>query len=343
MAKKKETKKITLDDLKKSIKKQYSSTAENGKYEVISTGSLSLDLATGIGGFPLGRIVETYGWESSGKSFIAMKTCANAVKQGYNVAYLDSEFAMDKDWAKFNGFDIESEQVVFEQPDTVEDACNIAIELAESGLIKVIVIDSLSSLTPQKELEGDVGDNTIGLKARILGQFVRKIKGILKRNNVLLITVGQLRNSIGGMTYGENATTDYGNAMKFFASMRVRYWKGIEKDNGVPIANRTTVKIEKNKCSVPFGSAKYDIVYGKGIDNDKELVILAEELGVISKSGSWYKYNDEPIGQGSNGVINSMLEEPKLKIDIITNVNKQLEINERVGRVPLPSQSAQMG
>lgn len=335
---------ITLNDLKKSVSKKYQ-IGSSEDYQVISSGSIDLDIATGIGGFPLGRIVETYAQESAGKTFIAMKTAANALKVDPRaVAYIDSEFAMDKTWAKLNGLDMEDERVLFYQPDTVENACNLIIDLVKSGLVSVVVLDSISSLVPQKELEGEVGDSTIGLKARLLGQFLRIIRGELLRNNVLLLTVGQLRDSIGGISFGDTATTDYGNAMKFYASMRVRYWKGIEKDSsGQPIANRTTAKIEKNKCATPFGKASFDIVYGEGIDSDKELINIAIREEVLPKAASWITLPDGSKTQGINGVKEAMLEQPQLRIDLINKINEKFRGKGITARIPLPAQPVEMG
>lgn len=340
---KEQTKEITLEDLKKGLKKKYDLDNISSDI-VIPTGSLSLDMATGIGGFPLGKIVETFAEESAGKTFVAMKVCANAIKMGYNVAYIDSEFAIDKKWAKYNGFDIDSPQVIFNQPNSLEDALNIAIDIAESKLVNIIVLDSLSSMVPIKEIEGNIGADTVGLKARRVGQFLRKITSILNKNNVLLLTIGQLRDTIGGMSFGDTSTTDYGNSMKFFASMRIRYWKGIEKDsNKNPIANRTTVKILKNKCHIPFGTAKFDIVFGEGIDSDKELILMAKEYQIIKTSGSWYSMDGMQLGQGVDGVKDAMLEEPALKTRIITALNDKFESENLIGRIPLPSQSTELG
>ncbi len=335
---------MNLEDLKKSVEKQYGMGDVVGGYDVIPTGSIGLDMATGIGGFPLGRIVETFAQESCGKTFIAQKVCANAIKMGLKVAYIDAEYAIDPDWAKFNGFDLEDPNVLFFQPDTVEDACNITDEIARSGLVSVIVIDSLSALVPEKEFEAPVGTSTIGVKARLLSQFLRKIKGTLRKNNVLLLTIGQMRDSIGGISFGDSATTDYGNGMKFTASMQVRYWRGIEKDkNGNPIANKTTAKVKKNKCATPFGVAKYQIVFGEGIDNDKEIVEIALDKKVITKNGAWYKMNGENIGQGSNGVKENMNANLDLKNAIIDGINKSFESSKNAYRIPLATQSDELG
>lgn len=384
---KKVEKKLTLDDLKKSIKKEskYGVSSLKTDWNPVSTGSLTLDLATGIGGFPRGGIVEMYAEFSAGKTYLAQKVCAMGIEQGLRVAYIDAEHSVDPDWAKYNGLDITDEDlVVFAQPDTLEDSCNLVKKLVDSGYYGVIIMDSLSSMVPEAELQGKIGDMTVGLKARRLNQFWRMITGTLKRTNTLLVTTGQLRDTIGGNSFGDNSTTDYGNGLKFAAWMRLRLYRGTEKDkNSVAVATNTNVRFDKNKCGVTGKYAKFQIVYGEGLDNYKELFDLSSEYNVIKKAGSWYSYNGENIGQGYNGFKQSLLEEPALLDKVIDGLNnvfveegfkqakkldkeryncikiykkgvdlrtklltlntEDVRLQKETGRIPLPTQSDEMG
>ena len=260
------------------------------KVDHISTGSVGLDLALGIGGVPKGRIIEIYGPESSGKTTLALHIAAQAQKDGGNAAFIDVEHALDPSYASNLGVDIDS--LLVSQPDTGEQALEIAEALIRSGAIDVIVIDSVAALVPKAEIEGDMGDSHVGLHARLMSQSLRKLTGALSKSNCTAIFINQLRDKIG-VIYGSSETTTGGRALKFYASVRmdVRRVEGI-KQNGEVIGNRTRVRIVKNKIAPPFKEAEFDILYGKGISREGEIVDMGLKLGVLSRSGAWFYYGE---------------------------------------------------
>lgn len=268
--------------------------------EVISTGSLSLDIALGCGGLPKGRVVEIYGPESSGKTTMSLEIIAQIQQQNGLAAFIDAEHALDLAYAKKIGVDIDN--LLVSQPDFGEQALEIAETLVRSSALDIIVIDSVAALTPRAEIEGDMGDSHMGLQARLMSQALRKLTAVIKRTNTLLIFINQLRSKIG-VTFGSPETTTGGNALKFYASVRldIRRIGSIKKDDDI-IGNETRVKVVKNKVAPPFKEARFDILYGEGISFIGELIDLGIHYGFLQKSGSWYRYGDEKIGQGKENV-----------------------------------------
>ncbi len=271
-----------------------------GSMDAISTGSISLDLATGIGGYPKGRIIEIYGPESSGKTTLTLHAIAEAQKMGGKAAFIDAEHALDPIYAKNLGVNID--ELLVSQPDTGEQALEICEVLARSGALDIIVIDSVAALVPKAEIQGDMGDSHVGLHARLMSQALRKIAGAVNKSNTCVIFINQLRMKIGVM-FGNPETTTGGNALKFYASMRldVRRIETIKKGEEM-LGNRTRVKIVKNKVAPPFKKAEFDIMYGTGISLAGDLLDTAVEYGIVEKAGSWYSYNGERIGQGRENV-----------------------------------------
>ena len=278
--------------------------------EAISTGSIALDLATGVGGVPRGRIIEIYGPESSGKTTLALHIVAEAQKKGGKAAFIDAEHALDPLYAKNLGVQIE--ELLVSQPDTGEQALEICDMLASSGAIDIIVIDSVAALVPKAEIQGEMGDSFVGLHARLMSQALRKITGTINRTNTCVIFINQLREKIGIM-FGNPETTTGGRALKFYASMRfdVRRIEGIKHGDQFT-GNRTRVKIVKNKVAPPFKSAEFDIMYGKGISLSGDVLDCATEAGLLQKSGSWYSYQGERIGQGRESVKQYLEQNPDL-------------------------------
>lgn len=289
------------------------------KVDHISTGSVGLDLALGIGGVPKGRIIEIYGPESSGKTTLALHIAAQAQKDGGNAAFIDVEHALDPSYASNLGVDIDS--LLVSQPDTGEQALEIAEALIRSGAIDVIVIDSVAALVPKAEIEGDMGDSHVGLHARLMSQSLRKLTGALSKSNCTAIFINQLRDKIG-VIYGSSETTTGGRALKFYASVRmdVRRVEGI-KQNGEVIGNRTRVRIVKNKIAPPFKEAEFDILYGKGISREGEIVDMGLKLGVLSRSGAWFYYGETRIGQGRDNVRQLLMDNPALADEIEQKIN----------------------
>ena len=278
--------------------------------EIIPSGSLALDLALGIGGFPKGRIIELMGWESSGKTTISIHTIAEAQKLGMKAAFIDAEHAFDKNYAEALGVDID--ELYFSQPDSGEEALDIAEMVVRSGEIDICVIDSVAALTPKAEIEGEMGDSKMGLHARLMSQALRKLTAPAKQNNCMLIFINQLREKIGVM-FGNPQTTTGGNALKFYASVRAEVSKKPVKDkNGDILSNDIKVKIIKNKVAPPFKIAEFEIKYGEGINKYKELIDIAVELEIFQKSGAWYSYQEEKIGQGRDQVIQLLKDNPEL-------------------------------
>ena len=289
--------------------------------EAISTGSLALDLALGIGGLPKGRIIEIYGPESSGKTTLALHIVAQAQKRGGEVAFVDAEHALDPDYAARIGVDIDS--MLVSQPDTGEQALEITDALVRSGAVDVVVVDSVAALTPRAEIEGEMGDTFVGLQARLMSQALRKLAGNISKTNCVVIFINQLRMKIGVM-YGNPETTTGGNALKFYASVRIDIRRTEAIKNGTEIVgNRTRAKIVKNKVAPPFKEAIFDIMYGEGISKWGELVDLAVQLDLINKSGSWFSIGDERIGQGRDNAKLYLQEHP----DVADRIEQEVREN----------------
>ena len=289
--------------------------------EAIPTGSLALDAALGIGGVPKGRIIEIYGPESSGKTTLALHIVAQAQKRGGEVAFVDAEHALDPDYAARIGVDIDS--MLVSQPDTGEQALEITDALVRSGAVDVVVVDSVAALTPRAEIEGDMGDTFVGLQARLMSQALRKLAGNISKTNCVVIFINQLRMKIGVM-YGNPETTTGGNALKFYASVRIDIRRTEAIKNGTEIVgNRTRAKIVKNKVAPPFKEAIFDIMYGEGISKWGELVDLAVQLDLINKSGSWFSIGDERIGQGRDNAKLYLQEHP----DVADRIEQEVREN----------------
>ena len=290
--------------------------------DVISTGSLGLDIALGIGGVPKGRVIEIYGPESSGKTTLTLHVIAECQKSGGTAAFIDAEHALDPIYADKLGVDVE--ELLVSQPDTGEQALEITDMLVRSGAIDVIVIDSVAALTPKAEIEGDMGDTHVGLQARLMSQALRKLTANIKRANTLVIFINQIRMKIGVM-FGSPETTTGGNALKFYASVRldIRRIGAIKKGDEV-LGNETRVKVVKNKVSPPFKQAEFDILYGQGISRQGEIIDLGVKQGIVEKSGAWYSYDGTRIGQGKDNVRNYLREHPEMAADIEAKVRAQL-------------------
>ncbi len=281
---------------------------KNVDIEAISTGSLGLDEALGIGGLPKGRIIEIYGPESSGKTTMALHVVASAQKSGGTCAFVDAEHALDPVYSKNLGVDVE--KLLISQPDGGEQALEIADTLVRSGAIDVLVIDSVAALVPRAELEGEMGDTHVGLQARLMSQALRKLTSSISKSQTMLIFINQIRMKIGVM-YGSPETTTGGNALKFYASVRLDIRRiGQIKDRDQIVGNQTRVKIVKNKVAPPFRIAEFDIMYGEGISREGEIIDLGSKSGVIEKSGSWYSYNSQRIGQGRENAKKFLMENP---------------------------------
>ncbi len=290
--------------------------------EAISTGAMALDLALGIGGLPRGRIVEIFGPESSGKSTLAMHVVAEAQRNGGICAYIDAEHAMDPVYAKGIGVDID--ELLISQPDTGEQGLEIADMLVRSGAIDVIVIDSVAALTPRAEIEGEMGDTHVGLQARLMSQALRKLTGTLSKSRTIAVFINQLREKIGVM-YGSPETTPGGRALKFYSSIRldIRRVESL-KDGAEIIGNRTRVKVVKNKCAPPFRSAEFDIVYGKGISREGSLLDVAVDLGLVKKSGAWYTYEGEQLGQGRENAKQFLRSTPEMMVELDQRIREAI-------------------
>ena len=294
--------------------------------DVIPSGSLTLDKALGIGGYPKGRIIEIYGPESSGKTTLTLHAIAQAQKLGGKAAFIDAEHAIDPVYAKNLGVDID--ELILSQPDSGEQALEIAEMLVRSGVIDLIVIDSVAALVPQVELDGEMGDAAVGLQARLMSKALRKLSGVMNKTNCTVIFINQLREKIGVM-YGNPETTTGGRALKFYSSVRVEIRRSEQiKQNGEIVGNKANIKVVKNKVAPPFKTTQVDIIYGKGISRDGEILDLAVEGNIVEKSGAWYAYNGEKIGQGRENAKNFLLEHPAIFAEVEEKVKAQLFGNE---------------
>lgn len=337
------TKKTVLDDVfgenheleavLKQIKKQYGDGAvmmlgesPTMDIEAIPSGSLSLDCALGIGGYPKGRIVEIYGPESSGKTTLAIHAVAEAQKLGLLAAYIDAEHAFDREYAANLGVNVN--KLLFAQPDCGEDCLEIATKLISSGKVGILVIDSVAALIPRAELEGEMGEARVGLQARLMSQALRKMVGVISKANCLCIFINQVREKIGVM-FGNPETTTGGNALKFYASMRLEVRKSSAiKEGDEAVANLTKVKVVKNKCAPPFRKAEFEIEFGKGINRFNEILDKAIEFDIIHKSGSWFSYGEDKLGQGKATVVAILEDNPDLLEEIEAKVVSQINNKE---------------
>ena len=300
--------------------------------EVVSTGSLGLDIALGVGGLPRGRVVEIYGPESSGKTTLTLQVIAEMQKLGGTCAFIDAEHALDVQYAQRLGVNLQ--ELLISQPDTGEQALEIVDALVRSASVDLVVIDSVAALTPKAEIEGEMGDSLPGLQARLMSQALRKLTGTIKKTNTMVIFINQIRMKIGVM-FGSPETTTGGNALKFYASVRldIRRIGSIKKGEEV-IGNETKVKVVKNKVSPPFKTAEFDILYGQGISREGEIIDMGVEAKILEKSGSWYAYNGEKIGQGKDNAREFLKENPELAVEIENKVRVELGIPSLPGQEP---------
>jgi recombination protein RecA len=291
--------------------------------EVVSTGSIGLDVALGIGGLPRGRVVEIYGPESSGKTTIAIHVIAEAQKKGGMCAIIDAEHAFDSSYAQKLGVDVDN--LLISQPDYGEQGLEIADRLILSGALDVVVIDSVAALVPKGELEGEMGDSKMGLQARLMSQALRKLTATISKTNTICIFINQLREKIGVM-FGNPETTTGGNALKFYASVRLDIRRQAQiKDGEEAIGNRVKVKVVKNKVAPPFRSAEFDIIFGEGISKTGEIIDMGVDLGIIQKSGSWFSYNSDKLGQGRDAVKQLLVDNPELANEIENKIREKIK------------------
>jgi len=319
----------TLDQVLADIEKQFGKGAimklgEKGvrNIDVVSSGSLALDQALGVGGYPKGRIIEVFGPESSGKTTIALHAIAEVQKTGGRAAFIDAEHALDPVYAKKLGVD--TDELLLSQPDTGEQALEIVEALVRSGAMSIIVVDSVAALVPQAEIEGEMGDSHVGLQARLMSQALRKLGGIVNKTNTICIFINQLREKVGIM-FGNPETTPGGRALKFYSTVRLDVRRGEQiKVNGDVLGNKTTIKVVKNKVAPPFKTAEVEIMYGEGISKEGEVIDIASNLGIIDKSGAWFSYKGEKIGQGKENVKLVFKNNPSLYKEIETKVREHL-------------------
>ena len=297
--------------------------------DAVSTGSLGLDVALGIGGLPRGRVVEIYGPEASGKTTLALQAVAEVQKAGGTAAFVDAEHALDPNYAERLGVNVDD--LLVSQPDTGEQALEITDMLVRSGAVGTVVIDSVAALTPKAEIEGEMGDSHMGLQARLMSQALRKLTGNIKRSNTLVIFINQIRMKIGVM-FGNPETTTGGNALKFYASVRldIRRIGAIKKGEEI-IGNQTRVKVVKNKLAPPFRKCEFDILYNEGISKEGELIDLGVAEGIVDKSGAWYSYNRDRIGQGRDNARQFLKDKPEIAAEIEARIREKLNIGIRVG------------
>ncbi len=326
-----------LDAAISQIEKQYGKgsimklgdSSSRMNVEAVPTGSLSLDIALGLGGLPKGRIIEIYGPESSGKTTVALHSVAEVQKRGGIAGFIDAEHALDPVYAKNIGVDIDN--LYISQPDCGEQALEIAEMMVRSNAVDIVIVDSVAALVPKAEIDGEMGDSHVGLQARLMSQALRKLTGIVSKSNCVVIFINQLREKIGVM-FGNPETTTGGRALKFYASVRldVRRVESL-KQGGEIVGNHTRVKIVKNKVAPPFKEAEFDIMFGKGISKEGDILDLAADLGIINKSGAWYAYNGEKIGQGRENAKNYLRENPVICDEVEARVREQYELDGAAG------------
>ena len=324
-----------LDQVLADIEKQFGKGAvmrlgsqEHLNVEVVPSGSLSLDIALGVGGYPKGRIIEIYGPESSGKTTFALHAIAEVQRRGGRAAFIDAEHALDPVYAKNLGVNIN--ELLLSQPDTGEQALEICEALVRSEVVNIVVIDSVAALVPQAEIEGDMGDSHVGLQARLMSQALRKLSGTINKTKTTAIFINQLREKVGVM-FGNPETTTGGRALKFYASIRLDIRRGEQlKDGDKFIGNKTNIKVVKNKVAPPFKTASVDIIYGSGVSHTGEVLDIASDLGMINKSGAWYSYNGEKIGQGKENVKIFLKENPVLRDELEQKIREHYGFIEKI-------------
>ncbi len=336
----------SLKNAMKQIEKDYGKgaimrlgdAAANMNVEVISTGILPLDIALGVGGIPRGRIIEIYGPESSGKTTVTLHMIAEAQRQGGVAAFIDAEHALDPIYARNLGVDIDN--LLVSQPDTGEQALEIVEALVRSGAIDIIVVDSVAALVPKAEIEGDMGDAHVGLLARLMSQAMRKLTGIISKSRTTAIFINQIREKVGTM-YGNPETTTGGRALKFYSSVRldVRKFDTVKQGTNI-LGNRTRVKVVKNKIAPPFKVAEFDIMYGEGVSKESSLIDIAADLDILNKSGSWYSYNGNRLGQGKDTVKDILRNQPELMAEIEGKLYEMLKNEAVMQRLSAPTKKA---
>lgn len=336
----------SLKNAMKQIEKDYGKgaimrlgdAAANMNVEVISTGILPLDIALGVGGIPRGRIIEIYGPESSGKTTVTLHMIAEAQRQGGVAAFIDAEHALDPIYARNLGVDIDN--LLVSQPDTGEQALEIVEALVRSGAIDIIVVDSVAALVPKAEIEGDMGDAHVGLLARLMSQAMRKLTGIISKSRTTAIFINQIREKVGTM-YGNPETTTGGRALKFYSSVRldVRKFDTVKQGTNI-LGNRTRVKVVKNKIAPPFKVAEFDIMYGEGVSKESSLIDIAADLDILNKSGSWYSYNGNRLGQGKDTVKEILRNQPELMAEIEGKLYEMLKNEAVMQRLNTPTKKA---
>lgn len=318
--------KLTMDKIEKDFGKgsvMMMNEKSDQQMEVVSTGSIGLDVALGIGGLPRGRVVEIYGPEASGKTTIAIHVIAEAQKKGGMCAIIDAEHAFDSAYAQRLGVDVDN--LLISQPDYGEQGLEIADRLILSGALDVVVIDSVAALVPKGELEGEMGDSKMGLQARLMSQALRKLTATISKTNTICIFINQLREKIGVM-FGNPETTTGGNALKFYASVRLDIRRLAQiKDGEEAVGNRVKVKVVKNKVAPPFRNAEFDIIFGEGISKTGEILDMGVELGIVQKSGSWFSYNNDKLGQGRDAVKQLLVDNPELAKEIETKIREKIK------------------
>ena len=336
----------SLKNAMKQIEKDYGKgaimrlgdAAANMNVEVISTGILPLDIALGVGGIPRGRIIEIYGPESSGKTTVTLHMIAEAQRQGGVAAFIDAEHALDPIYARNLGVDIDN--LLVSQPDTGEQALEIVEALVRSGAIDIIVVDAVAALVPKAEIEGDMGDAHVGLLARLMSQAMRKLTGIISKSRTTAIFINQIREKVGTM-YGNPETTTGGRALKFYSSVRldVRKFDTVKQGTNI-LGNRTRVKVVKNKIAPPFKVAEFDIMYGEGVSKESSLIDIAADLDILNKSGSWYSYNGNRLGQGKDTVKDILRNQPELMAEIEGKLYEMLKNEAVMQRLNAPTKKA---